>query len=106
MKIIYISTSLSMRAKKNVCMERIYCREAFEKGHFPFSPHLYLPQFAELEFEADARKAERLCWRMLEQSAEVWVFGPVKTKEVTETINYAKEHNIPIRYFDSHGNAI
>lgn len=107
MKRVYICSNILSKSyvtrKKNLQMTRIYCRLVWEKGYFPIAPHLYLKQFLDDEDKNERKEAMRIDLQVLEQCAEMWVFGKVISWGMQEEIEQAKRLNLPIRYFNQYG---
>lgn len=87
-------------------LARVYCRIAWDKGYFPIAPQLYLPLFLDNENTSENRNVAKLSLKALEQCAEVWVFGEVKTAKMRNEIERAAELNIPVKYYRQYGEEV
>ena len=84
-------------------LARVYSRMVWDKGYFPITPDLYLPQFLDGFSKAELKAIARLKKASMKQCAEVWVFGTLISKDMQTDIKTAETLNIPVKYFDQYG---
>ena len=106
MKTIYICSpykGTTNNVTKHRQLARVYCRMVWDKGFLPIAPHLYLPQFLDDGNKTERSAAIKLGLKVLEQCAEIWVFGENISKGMKAEIEHAETLKIPIKYFTEYG---
>lgn len=98
--LIYICSPCRGDVEKNITKAQGYCREAVElfPDVIPIAPHVYFTQFLD-ELNPDERALGMdMGIALLDICDELWVYGIENPSEgMSREIEYAKEHEIPIR---------
>lgn len=99
-KLVYICSPCRGDIEKNIIKAQGYCREAVElfPDVIPIAPHVYFTQFLD-ELNPDERAlGMEMGIALLDICDEIWVYGIENPSEgMSREIEYAKEHEIPIR---------
>ena len=96
---VYICSPLSGDVEGNQEKARRYCRFAVEQGVIPVAPHIYFTQFMEDSDPDERSMALFMDLALLSKCVELWVFGDVISEGMKAEIEWAKHHELPIRYF-------
>ena len=96
MPLVYICSPYSGDTEKNAEKARLYSRYALDKGYIPITPHIYLPLFMS---EAERELALFIDRVLLSKCSQLWVFGDEITEGMSQEINWAERHNMPVRRF-------
>lgn len=96
---VYICSPLSGDVEGNQEKARRYCRFAVEQGVLPVAPHIYFTQFMEDSDPDERSLALFMDLALLSKCVELWVFGDVISEGMKAEIEWAKRHELPIRYF-------
>ena len=99
MKWVYIASQYRDDVKENIRKAKKYSKFAVIKHCVPICPHIYFTRFLRDENEYERSIGLNLALQMLKRCKEIWVFGDVISEGMQGEIKFAKEHNIPIRYF-------
>ena len=85
--------------KRNIDLARAVCRYITGKGHIPYCPHLYFPQFL-MDSEDDERELGMLMGETwLARCDELWVIGRGISKGMEREIARAKEWGVPVKHY-------
>lgn len=99
-KLVYICSPCRGDIEKNIIKAQGYCREAVEffPDVIPIAPHVYFTQFLD-ELNPDERALGMdMGITLLDICDELWVYGIENPSEgMSREIEYAREHEIPIR---------
>ena len=98
---VYIASPYQGDVETNTANAREYCRYAIRHSYLPVCPHIY---FTRLLNDNDANQRNTgmyLGKQMMLKCSEVWVFGARISEGMKAEIHTAKEHSIPVRYFNS-----
>jgi hypothetical protein len=98
---VYICSPYRSDPERNTINARRYCRFAYKQWFMPVAPHLYFPQFLNDNVPSERADALRLGLELLEDCAEVWVFGQHISEGMRAEINEAHRLRKRIRYFDA-----
>ncbi len=98
MKLIYICSPYRGNTAANIKAAKQYCRSAYEQGHIPVAPHLYLPQFLDDENPTERDFALRIGLRLIDHCSEVWVHGDKISEGMHGEIEYAEATGKPVKY--------
>ena len=82
--------------KQNACR---FSRFAAMRGYIPVTPHLLYPQFLDDNKPSERDLGLYFGNALLDQCAEVWVFGSHVSTGMAAEIERAKQRRCPIRYF-------
>ncbi len=97
MKLIYV-ISPTTGDETDIQYAKQACRTVMESGYAFIAPRLMYPPALEgtaaEEQQAEISKMEQI---LLHRSDEVWVFGPVTSREMRAKIAEAKKNYIPVR---------
>lgn len=99
-RLIYICSPLRGDIEKNIQKAQGYCREAAElwPDVIPIAPHVYCTQFLDDTNPQDRAAGMDIGIALLDICDEIWVYGIDNPSEgMSREIEYAKEHEIPIR---------
>lgn len=99
MKWVYIASPYRGNVKENIRNAKKYSKFAVIKHCVPMCPHLYFTQFLRDANEYERKVGLNLALQLLKHCKEIWVFGDVISEGMRGEIEFAKKHNIPIRYF-------
>jgi hypothetical protein len=88
-----------------------YCKYVFSKGHYPFAAHLLYPLILDDPIIEQRNLGLSASKAFIKKCDEVWVFtkiGVPYSDGMLQEIEYAKQNDIPIKYFlvDSKDNII
>lgn len=100
MKLVFICSPYRGDVDFNVLRARRFCRFAYLCNNLPFAPHLHNTQFLDDLTEAEREEGIKLGLEMLKKSDELWVFGGLITEGMEQEIQFAKKHQISIKYFN------
>lgn len=95
MRKIYICCPLSGDATRNNDIARFAAREVVKQGDIPIVPHLYFPQFMNVDTPKERNLVLNYGLELLPQCQEVWIINDPITCEMTEVINQAEKLKIP-----------
>ncbi|MFR6399940.1 hypothetical protein [Ruminococcus sp.] len=95
--IVYICSPYAGNIEQNTENAKKYSRFAVDNHCLPITPHIYFTQFMNDEDE----RAEAVLMNniLLSHCCELWVFGDVISKGMSEEIKQAKRKYMKIRYF-------
>lgn len=99
-KLVYICSPCRGDIEKNITKAQGYCREAVElfPDVIPIAPHVYCTQFLDDTNPQDRAAGMDMGIALLDICDEIWVYGIENPSEgMSREIEYAKEHEIPIR---------
>lgn len=99
MKWVYIASPYRGAVKKNMHKAKKYSKFAVFRHCVPMCPHIYFTRFLRDDDEYERGVGLNLALQMLKRCKEIWVFGDVISAGMRGEIEFAKKHNIPIRYF-------
>jgi len=98
---VYIASPYKGDVATNTARAIRYARFVARQCLVPVCPHIYLTRFL-CDDNSDEREAGLfLGLQMLRKCNQLWVFGSVISEGMKQEIDFAKKHNIPIRYFNS-----
>jgi hypothetical protein len=70
-------------------------------GVIPIAPHLLFPQFMDDNDPAEREQGMHFACVILEKLCdELWVMGTHLSDGIVKEMVYAKNHGIPVRFFD------
>ena len=95
--IVYICSPYAGNIEQNTENAKKYSRFAVDNHCLPITPHIYFTQFMNDEDE----RAEAVLMNniLISHCCELWVFGDVISKGMSEEIKQAKRKYMKIRYF-------
>lgn len=96
----YICSPYSGDVQANTVLARQFCGFAVAAGQIPLAPHLLFPQFMN---EADPDERElAMCFNkvLLGKCEAVWVYTGRVSKGMRAEIEWARDLELPIRYFN------
>ena len=98
--LVYICSPYSGDIERNTDSARRYSRFAVAMGYIPIAPHLLFTQFLD-DSDPDERELGLFFGNVLmSKCSEVWVFGSHISSGMRAEINWAKQKNYRIRYFN------
>ncbi|MCM1530461.1 MAG: hypothetical protein NC093_10770 [Alistipes sp.] len=97
--IVYICSPYAGDIEQNIENARKYSRFAVDNHCLPITPHIYFTQF--MDDETERATAVQLNKILLSHCRELWVFGDMISKGMSEEIKQAKGKYMKIRYFTS-----
>jgi len=99
---IYVCSALRGDMEQNIEKAKCYCRYVVEDfGYIPVAPHIYFTQFLNDCIPEEREFGIRAGLLLLSGCDELWYFGDNITRGMTEEINYALSHGIPVKYIPS-----
>jgi len=99
---IYVCSALRGDMEQNMARARCYCRYvADEHGYLPVAPHIYFMQFLNDDIPEEREFGIQAGLLLLSGCDELWYFGDTITRGMTEEINFAIRHGIPVKYIPS-----
>ena len=106
MKKVFICSPYRGDIAGNIEQARRFSRMAAFCGYCPITPHLLYPQFL-----GDGEPEERILGinlgvELMLICDQVWIFGDKISDGMEYELNFAKEHRIPVRLYDSKMNRI
>ena len=101
MTIVFISSPYAGEVETNIENAKRYCQFAVRQGVVPLAPHLHFPQFLDDNNERERQQGLTFALALLNRCDELWVFSETVSKGMEAEIAYAKEHKIPIKWFQS-----
>mgnify|MGYP003194544428 FL=1 len=99
-KLVYICSPCRGDIEKNIEKAQRYCREAVELWDdvIPIAPHVYFTQFLDDTKQEERAAGMDMGLSLLAMCDELWVYGIENPSEgMRNEIEYAKQHQIPIR---------
>lgn len=100
MPLVFICSPLSGDIETNIKRARRYSRFAMMSGAIPIAPHLLFTQFMD-DTDNDQRcKAIFMGLVLLSKCRQLWCFGDRLSHGMAIEIKSAKQHGMPIRYFN------
>lgn len=99
--LVFICSPYAGDTQTNASKARQYCRFAVEKNCIPIAPHLFFTPFLDDSDEEERDLGLFFGKVLLSKCAEVWVFGPEITEEMSGEIIKAKHRCMPVRHFDN-----
>ena len=97
--LVYICSPFAGDVKRNTANARRYCRFAVARGCIPVAPHLMFPQFMDGHDAAERALGLAFGKKLLDQCAEVWIFGPRLTSGMKAEYARALYRGVRVRYF-------
>lgn len=97
----YICSPYSGDVQANTALARQFCGFAVAARQIPIAPHLLFPQFMN---EADPDERElAMCFNkvLLSRCDAVWVYTGRVSRGMRAEIEWARELELPIHYFDA-----
>lgn len=101
LKWVYIASPYKGDVEQNVMRAKRYARFVARQCFVPVCPHIYLTQFLDDTDPGERVAGMFLGLQMLKRCNQMFVFGSVISEGMQKEINFAKNHNIPIRYFNN-----
>lgn len=95
----YICSPYKGDTEGNVRRAIAYCKFAVNKGVMPLAAHLHFTQFLDDNDKAERKLGMSFAIQLLSMCEQLWVMGDVVSDGMLAEMEFAKEHNIPIRYF-------
>lgn len=97
----YICSPYSGDVQANTALARQFCGFAVAAGQIPLAPHLLFPQFMN-EADPDERELAMCFNKVLLSSCDaVWVYTGRVSKGMRAEIEWARDLELPIRYFNA-----
>lgn len=103
---IYICSPLSGNIPANMEKAKQHCAWAVKQGVIPMAPHIYFPQFMDDDVPAEREIGMTEGEKWLAACQEVWVFGDVISSGMAGELEYARDHDMIIRFFDDQYNEV
>lgn len=97
--LVYICSPYSGDVARNTRNARRFSRYAAMHGYIPVTPHLLYPQFLNDNKPAERDLGLQFGNALMDQCAEVWVFGSQVSRGMKSEIERAKQLHYRIRYF-------
>lgn len=97
----YICSPYSGDVQANTALARQFCSFAIAAGQIPLAPHLLFPQFMN-DHDPDERELA-MCFNkvLLSRCDGVWVYTGRVSRGMRAEIEWARELELPIHYFDA-----
>ncbi len=99
MKWVYVASPYKGDTATNIGNAKRYAAFVAKQTLVPMVPHLYLTQFLNDVIEAERDAGLALGLQMLKRCHELWVFGEHISDGMKTEIEFAKRHDIPVKYF-------
>ena len=96
--LIYICSPLKGDVKRNIEKANYYARYAYKQGCIPLAPHAIFTQFLDDGNPKERKDGMAMGLALLEQCAELWVFGTKISKGMRSEIDHARKNGIKIRW--------
>lgn len=97
----YICSPYSGDVQANTALARQFCSFAVSAGQIPLAPHLLFPQFMD-DTDPDEREIAMAFNRVLLSRCDaVWVYTGRVSKGMRAEIEWARELELPICYFNA-----
>lgn len=97
--LVYICSPYSGDVARNTRSACRYSRFAAMRGYIPITPHLLYPQFLDDDKPAERDLGLLFGNMLMDQCAEVWVFGSHVSRGMKAEIERAERLHYKIRYF-------
>ncbi|MDP7114414.1 MAG: DUF4406 domain-containing protein [Myxococcota bacterium] len=97
-KLVFVSSPYRGNVARNVAVARAAARLAFEAGHVPVVPHLYVTQVLDDEVPEDRKAGIAAALELLARCDEVWAFGE-PSEGMRQELDEATRLQIPIMNF-------
>ncbi len=98
MILIYVASPYSGEIEKNIEFAKRSCEFVLKQGHGFFAPHLIYTQILDDSDLTQRKKGLEMGLTLLSRCDELWVFGDHISKGMKTEIQFAQEHEIPIRH--------
>lgn len=96
----YMCSPYSGDVQANTALARQFCGFAISAGQIPLAPHLLFPQFMD-DHDPDERELAMSFNRVLLSRCDaVWVYTGQVSKGMRAEIEWARQLELPVRYFD------
>lgn len=97
--IVYICSTYSGDAERNIENAKKYSRFAVDRHCLPITPHIYFTQFMDDCIPEERDTAMFMNRVLMSKCAELWVFGDNISAGMKAEIDRAKCKHMKIRYF-------
>lgn len=99
--LVYICSPYSGDTEANVELTRQFCGFAVSAGKIPFAPHLHYPQFMDDTDPHERELAMAFNRVLLSKCEAMWVYTGHVSPGMCLEIGWARDLDLPIKYFDS-----
>lgn len=97
---VYIASPYKGDTAQNTMRAKRYARFVARQCFVPVCPHIYFTQFLDDNNKDECEVGLFLGLQMLKRCNQIFVFGSFISEGMQKEIDFAKKHNIPIRYFN------
>lgn len=97
-ELIYICAPLRGDMEANIEKAKQYSREVFLQGDIPICPHIYFPQFANVENAKEDRAAMNMGLALLKRCSRINVYADPPTAGMREEIEIARQYGVSIKH--------
>lgn len=101
MKIIYIASPYAGDVKKNIEFAKEASQYVITTGNAFFCPHLLYPQFLDDNNPEERKLGLNMGKQLLLKCDELWAFGNRISQGMFEEIEFARQHDIPVKRIQS-----
>lgn len=98
MKMVYICSPLRGNLEKNIGNAVRYSKHAAAQGVLPLAPHTIFTQYLNDLIPAERQQGLKMGLELLARCDELWVYGSLISEGMRAEIQFAKEHNMEVKY--------
>jgi len=97
MKMIFVSSPYAGDVERNTEFAKQACQYVIGMGNAFFCPHLLYPQILNDQIQEERKLGMEMAKQLLLSCDEIWAFGNRISQGMFEEIEYARQHDIPVK---------
>lgn len=94
---VFVSSPYAGDVEMNVEYAKQACQYVITTGNAFFCPHLLYPQILNDQIQEERKLGMAMAKQLLLSCDELWAFGNRISQGMFEEIEYARQHDIPIK---------